>query len=67
MATTQADVRSNNSVALTTLAALFFMWGFITCLNGTLIPHLKELFQLTSALSVVPGGFLFAHMVKNTV
>jgi MFS transporter, FHS family, L-fucose permease len=30
-------------IALTTL---FFMWGFITCLNDILIPHLRELFSL---------------------
>lgn len=30
-------------IALTTL---FFMWGFITCLNDILIPHLKNVFSL---------------------
>ena len=29
------------------LTTLFFMWGFITCLNDILIPHLKALFELT--------------------
>lgn len=28
------------------LSALFFMWGFITCLNDILIPHLKNIFDL---------------------
>lgn len=33
-------------VPLFALTTLFFMWGFITCMNDILIPHLKELFQL---------------------
>ncbi|MCQ8103818.1 sugar MFS transporter [Methylomonas sp. SURF-2] len=32
--------------ALTVLTTLFFIWGFITCLNDILIPHLKALFTL---------------------
>ncbi|MDD3666199.1 MAG: sugar MFS transporter [Bacteroidales bacterium] len=31
---------------LALLTSLFFMWGFITCLNDILIPHLKGLFSL---------------------
>ena len=37
----------NYSFALTSLTTLFFMWGFITCLNDILIPHLKAVFNLT--------------------
>jgi MFS transporter, FHS family, L-fucose permease len=33
--------------ALAMLTALFFLWGFITCLNDILIPHLKAVFDLT--------------------
>lgn len=32
--------------ALTLLATLFFMWGFITVINGTLLPHLRSVFEL---------------------
>jgi len=32
--------------ALASLTSLFFMWGFITCLNDILIPHLKNVFSL---------------------
>ncbi len=38
---------SNPTISLVTLTSLFFMWGFITCMNDILIPHLKELFNLT--------------------
>lgn len=32
--------------ALVALTSLFFMWGFITCLNDILIPYLKGAFEL---------------------
>src|SRR2546423_15172226 len=32
--------------ALTLLATLFFMWGFISVINNTLLPHLRSVFQL---------------------
>ena len=32
--------------ALTLLASLFFMWGFITVINNTLLPHLRAVFDL---------------------
>ncbi|GAA0316166.1 L-fucose:H+ symporter permease [Sphingomonas oligophenolica] len=32
---------------LTLLATLFFMWGFITVINNTLLPHLRSVFDLT--------------------
>lgn len=57
---------------LTVLTSLFFIWGFITCLNDILIPHLKAVFTLnyTQAMLVqfcffaayfvvsVPSGYL---------
>jgi len=35
--------------ALTLLASLFFMWGFITVINNTLLPHLRSVFDLNYA------------------
>ena len=32
---------------LTLLASLFFMWGFITVINNTLLPHLRSVFDLS--------------------
>ncbi len=32
--------------ALALLSTLFFMWGFITVINNTLLPHLRSVFQL---------------------
>ena len=33
--------------ALVLLATLFFMWGFISVINGTLLPHLRSVFELS--------------------
>ncbi len=37
----------NYRFALISLSSLFFMWGFLTALNDILIPHLKQVFDLT--------------------
>ncbi|WP_294393366.1 sugar MFS transporter [uncultured Sphingomonas sp.] len=37
----------NYRPALTLLATLFFMWGFITVINNTLLPHLRSVFELS--------------------
>ena len=34
---------------LATVTTLFFMWGFLTCLNDILVPHLKSIFDLNYA------------------
>lgn len=39
--------------ALFALTSLFFMWGFITCLNDILIPHLKNVFALNYTQSML--------------
>src|SRR5271154_2214805 len=36
----------NYSRPLAVVTTLFFMWGFLTCLNDILIPHLKSIFEL---------------------
>lgn len=43
----QHESVNSNQFALVSLASLFFMWGFITCLNDILIPHLKGVFNLS--------------------
>ena len=40
-------IPQNTGFALTSLTTLFFMWGFITCLNDILIPYLKGAFDLS--------------------
>ncbi len=50
-ATNNLDSKEDNGdknymPALSVLTTLFFMWGFLTCLNDILIPHLKAVFSL---------------------
>ena len=42
-----AHSQQNHTPALVVLTTLFFMMGFITCMNDILIPHLKDIFDLT--------------------
>jgi len=63
-------------VALAVATTIFFMWGFLTCLNDILIPHLKAVFELnyTRAMLIqftffgayflmsLPAGRLVAHL-----
>lgn len=39
--------------ALVALTSLFFMWGFITCLNDILVPHLRNVFSLNYTQSML--------------
>ena len=56
----------NYTFALTSLTFLFFIWGFITCLNDILIPHLKNVFDLTLLqASLVQFCFFFAYFVVS--
>ena len=45
-ATGPAPMRTNR-MAMVVVTSIFFMWGFLTCLNDILIPHLKAVFELT--------------------
>lgn len=39
-------VPGTSRLALVVVTSIFFMWGFLTCLNDILIPHLKASFEL---------------------
>jgi MFS transporter, FHS family, L-fucose permease len=72
VSSTLPKAESNYTPALIILTSLFFIWGFLTCLNDILIPHLKAVFSLNytqamliqftffTAYAVVslPSGFL---------
>ena len=56
----------NRRVALSVVSTIFFMWGFLTCLNDILIPHLKALFSLTYAQSaLIQFTFFGAYFVAS--
>jgi FHS family L-fucose permease-like MFS transporter len=51
-----------------TITTLFFMWGFLTCMNDVLIPHLKELFHLSYLQSMlVQFVFFGAYFIGSVI
>jgi FHS family L-fucose permease-like MFS transporter len=50
--------------AMTIATVLFFMWGFLTCLNDILIPRLKGIFELNYAqVMMVQFAFFSSYFV----
>src|SRR6202521_4089320 len=65
-ATTAAAPGTGQSYAapLATVTTLFFMWGFLTCLNDILVPHLKSIFDLTYArVMLIQFAFFGAYFL----
>jgi MFS transporter, FHS family, L-fucose permease len=61
-----ASEGSNYTPALVVLTSLFFMWGFITCLNDILIPHLKTVFSLNyTQVMLIQFTFFTAYFVVS--
>lgn len=59
---------SGSRHALAVLTSLFFLWGFITVLNDVLVPHWKDLFQLSHAQSLlVQFCFFGAYFIGSLV
>jgi FHS family L-fucose permease-like MFS transporter len=56
----------NYTPALVVLTSLFFMWGFITCLNDILIPHLKVVFDLNyTQVMLIQFTFFTAYFIVS--
>ena len=49
---------------LATVTTLFFMWGFLTCLNDILVPHLKPIFDLNyTRVMLIQFAFFGAYFI----
>jgi FHS family L-fucose permease-like MFS transporter len=46
VASTAPETSTSYAAPLAVVTTLFFMWGFLTCLNDILVPHLKSIFDL---------------------
>jgi len=58
----------NYKSALIVLTSLFFMWGFITCMNDILIPFVKKVFELDRFTSMlVQFAFFGAYFVGSVI
>jgi FHS family L-fucose permease-like MFS transporter len=52
--------------ALALLASLFFMWGFITVINNTLLPHLRSVFELDyTRTTLIESVWFIAYFVAS--
>lgn len=52
--------------ALSLLASLFFMWGFITVINNTLLPHLRAVFDLSyTQTTLIESVWFIAYFVAS--
>ena len=52
------------TAALAVVTTLFFMWGFLTCLNDILVPHLKSIFDLNyKQVMLIQFAFFGAYFV----
>lgn len=50
--------------AMAMVTTLFFMWGFVTCLNDILVPHLKSIFDLNyTKVMLVQFAFFTSYCV----
>jgi MFS transporter, FHS family, L-fucose permease len=67
-AATTETAKGNYTLPLIILTSLFFMWGFITCMNDILIPYLKGIFSLTTfQASLVQFAFFGAYFVVSLI
>ena len=48
-----ATATPNYARPMAIVTSLFFIWGFLTCLNDILVPHLKSIFDLTYARAML--------------
>ena len=61
-----APAGASYAPALTLLASLFFMWGFITVINNTLLPHLRSVFDLNyTQTTLIESVWFIAYFVAS--
>ena len=57
------NTNSNNKTAIAIIAGLFFIFGFITWVNGALIPFMKTINELTEAQSYLVASASYISFV----
>jgi MFS transporter, FHS family, L-fucose permease len=62
--TSASEPTSSYTVPLAVVTTLFFMWGFLTCLNDILVPHLKPIFDLNyTRVMLIQFAFFGAYFL----
>jgi len=63
-AATAPETSTSYKAPLAVVTTLFFMWGFLTCLNDILVPHLKPIFDLNyRQIMLVQFAFFGAYFL----
>ena len=63
-ATSASEGSASYTVPLAVVTTLFFMWGFLTCLNDILVPHLKPIFDLNyKEIMLIQFAFFGAYFL----
>jgi MFS transporter, FHS family, L-fucose permease len=63
-ATSASEGSTSYTVPLAVVTTLFFMWGFLTCLNDILVPHLKPIFDLNyKEIMLIQFAFFGAYFL----
>jgi len=59
-----SEPTASYTVPLAVVTTLFFMWGFLTCLNDILVPHLKPIFDLNyKEIMLIQFAFFGAYFL----
>jgi MFS transporter, FHS family, L-fucose permease len=62
--TSASEPAISYTVPLAVVTTLFFMWGFLTCLNDILVPHLKPIFDLNyTQVMLIQFAFFGAYFL----
>src|SRR5229473_7951588 len=62
--TSASEPTASYTVPLAVVTTLFFMWGFLTCLNDILVPHLKSIFDLNyTQVMLIQFAFFGAYFL----
>ncbi len=57
------NTNTNNKIAIAIIAGLFFIFGFVTWVNGALIPFMKTINELTEAQSYLVASASYISFV----
>jgi len=61
--TNQSTAKKNNLIPIIIIAGLFFIFGFVTWINGALIPFMKTINELTDAQSYLVASASYISFV----
>ena len=60
---TLPQTKNNSLIPILIIAGLFFIFGFVTWINGALIPFMKTINELTSAQSFLVASASYISFV----